>query len=76
VTVEEKLTDYSSCEINFSKNKKKAYLGQPHLLLNLEKKFGKTVEKLQTYRTPGTQGVGILRPETEEENISEEEQSE
>jgi hypothetical protein len=76
VTVEDKLTDYLSCEINFSKNKKKAWLGQPHLLLNLEKKFGKTVEKLQTYRTPGTPGVGILRPETEEEKISDEEQSE
>jgi hypothetical protein len=76
VTVEDKLTDYLSCEINFSKNKKKAWLGQPRLLLNLEKKFGKTVEKLQTYRTPGTPGIGILRPETEEEKISDEEQSE
>jgi hypothetical protein len=76
VTVEDKLTDYLSCEINFSKNKKKAWLGQPHLLLNLEKKFGKTVEKLQVYQTPGTPGAGILRPETEEEKTSDEEQSE
>jgi hypothetical protein len=76
VTVEDKLTDYLSCEIAFTKDKKKAWLGQPHLLQHLEKKFGKAVENLQTYRTPGTPGVGILRPETDEEKITDEEQSE
>ena len=38
--VEDDLKDYLSCEIEFSKNKKLAWLGQPHLIANLEKSFG------------------------------------
>ena len=34
----EGLQDYLSCKIRFSKNKKRAWLGQPHLIENLCKK--------------------------------------
>ena len=39
----ERLLDYLSCEIKFSNDKKQAWLGQPHLFKNLEKKFGRLV---------------------------------
>ena len=35
--VEDDLKDYLSCEIHFSANKEKAWVGQPHLLASLEK---------------------------------------
>ena len=38
--VKDDLKDYLSCEIEFTKNKKSAWLGQPHLIANLEKSFG------------------------------------
>ena len=38
--VEDDLKDYLSCEIDFSKDKKSVWLGQPHLISNLKKAFG------------------------------------
>ena len=34
------LQDYLSCKIKFSMDKKRAWLGQLHLIKNLDKKFG------------------------------------
>ena len=45
--VKDDLKDYLSCEIEFSKNKKSAWLGQPHLIANLEKSFGDQVKDLK-----------------------------
>jgi len=73
--VEDELTDYLSCEIRFDKTKRKAWLGQPHLIKRMEKKFGAMVQSRQTYRTPGTPGLGIIRPKEGETTISEEEQT-
>ena len=42
----EGLQDYSSCKINFFDNKKRAWLGQPHLMKNLENKFGGLVKNI------------------------------
>ena len=39
--VMEGLQDYLSCKIKFSNDKKSAWLGQPHLIKKLVKKFGK-----------------------------------
>jgi hypothetical protein len=69
------LTDYLSCEIRFNPTKTKAWLGQPHLIKNLEKKFGDLVKSSQTYRTPGTPGQGVLRPREGDKRITQEEQS-
>ena len=69
--IEEDMTDYLSCQILFSKDKKKAWLGQPHLIKNLKTKFGKMVQGLTEYVTPGTPGQGIVRPDTDGE-LSEE----
>jgi hypothetical protein len=67
VKVEDNLNDYLSCNIVFDKLKTKAWLGQPHLIKNLEQKFGELVASLQRYRTPGTPGVRITRPAKNEE---------
>ena len=55
------LDDYLSCEITFSKDKKRAWIHQPHLLTKIEKQFGELVKDLQVYKTPGTPGLTILR---------------
>ena len=49
-------------------------LRQPHLIKNLRKTFGAMVEKKQKYRTPGTPGQGVLRPESDEMKITTEKQ--
>jgi hypothetical protein len=69
VKVEESLADYLSCNILFNKDKTRAWLGQPHLIKSLEKKFGDAVTSLQKYRTPGTPGQGIVRPKKDEESV-------
>ena len=59
--VEGDLEDYLSCEIKLSKDKKKAWLGQPHLIANLEKNFGNEVKGLIKYLTPGTPGLNQVK---------------
>ncbi len=54
--IDDDLTDYLSCEIKFSDNRKSAWLGQPHLIANLEKSFRKRVKGMRSYTTPGTPG--------------------
>ena len=59
--VEDNLHDYLSCEIVFSEDKKRAWLGQPHLISKLEETFGDTVKGLRKYLTPGTPGMNQVR---------------
>ena len=59
--IEGSLHDYLSCEIAFSKDRKKAWLGQPHLIKKLETTFGDEVMKLMKYVTPGTPGRTQVR---------------
>ena len=61
--IENDLHDYLSCEIIFSEDKKRAWLGQPHLIANLEEKFGEQVKGLRQYMTPGTPGNNMVREE-------------
>ena len=61
--VEDNLHDYLSCEIVFSEDKKRAWLGQPHLILKLDETFGDAVKGLHTYLPPGTQGINQVREE-------------
>jgi hypothetical protein len=76
--IDEELTDYLSCQIVFSDDKQKLWIGQPHLIKNLEKKFTSKVKGLQRYRTPGTPGVGVTRPKQDTQAsllLNDEEQS-
>jgi len=61
--IENDLHDYLSCEVEFSKDRKKAWLGQPHLIANLVKTFQDEVKGLRQYVTPGTPGLNQLRIE-------------
>ena len=58
----EGLQDYLSCEIKFSEDKKRAWLGQPHLIKNLKSKFEKLVNEVWSHKTPGTPKFLIVRP--------------
>ena len=59
--IEGELDDYLSCEISFSRDGKRGWIHQPHLIKKIDKKFGSMVKRLQRYRTPGTPGGSILR---------------
>ena len=60
--VEDNLTDYLSCKIVQERDKGKAWIMQPHLIDNLEKKFGEEVNGMKSYTTPGTPRFKIVRP--------------
>ena len=66
----EGLQDYLSCKIKFSNNKKHAWLGQPHLIKNLENKFRGLVNHIQRHKTPGTPKLLIIKPMEEIKKIS------
>jgi hypothetical protein len=44
----------------------KGWLGQPSIIKNLEAKFGDLVKDMSIYRTPGTPGFSVKRPEAGE----------
>ena len=62
--------DYLSCRIKFSKDKKRAWLGQPNLIKTMEKKFGKLMQNVQTHKTWGAPTFLIIRPMVESKKIS------
>ena len=68
--VMEGLQDYVSCKIKFSDDKKQAWLGQPHLIKNMEKKFGRLVQNVWSHNTPGTPKFLIMRPMVENKKIN------
>ena len=67
--IEEELTDYLSCQIKLNRKEKKGWIGQPHLIRDLEERFGKMVNHLTAYKTPGTPGVGLERPKNQESEL-------
>ena len=62
-----------SCKIKFSKC---AWLEQPHLIKNLDDKFGGLVNDIQSHKTFGTPKFLIIRPLEEIDMISIKEQQE
>jgi hypothetical protein len=70
--IQNDLEDYLSCEIKFGKGN--CWIGQPHLIKKIEKNFGKLVENLQVYCTPGTPGFYFITP-SEQEKLTPEEQT-
>ena len=73
--IEDDLEDYLSCKIHFSKENFSAWLGQPHLLATLERKFGSLVTSVCMHKTPGTPGHGVTHPTSDEEKINKEKQA-
>ena len=70
----EGLQDYLSYEIKISDDKKHAWLGQPHLIKNLENKFGGLVNKVWSHKTPGNPKFLIVKPMEDIKKISMEDQ--
>ena len=68
--VETSLHDYLSCDVNFSQDRKQAWLGQPHLISNLERTFGEEVKGLRKYLTPGTPSLRQIRETDEAHTLS------
>jgi hypothetical protein len=62
ITVEHELKDYLSCEIVTDKEKKKAWIGQPHMVKKIIKTFEDEFKGMQVYQTPGTPGSQIVSP--------------
>ena len=74
LTIVKGLQDYLSCKIKFSKDKKRAWLGQPHLINNMEKKFDKLVQDVYSHKSPGPPKFLIVRPMVKSKTISMEDQ--
>ena len=73
--IEDDLNDNLSCEIQFSKDRTKAWLGQPHLISNLESKFGNDMKNLRKYKTPGTPNLNMVRNTDDKLTLPKEKQS-
>ena len=65
ITVERKLTDYLSCEIVMSDDRKQAWIGQPHMVNKLTKTFKDEVNKRVRVDTPGTPGQSLIKVDDE-----------
>ena len=68
------LEDYLGVQIVRSKDRKRAWLGQPSIVKNLELKFGEEVANKQVTLTPGTPGFVGAKMLAEEECIDVEQQ--
>ena len=76
MTVDDEPEDYLGCKLVFNKDLTKAWMGQPHLIKKLVKKFGEKVKKMKEYETPGTPGFGVLKIKEKEELLEPEKQKE
>ena len=74
ITRNEAIEDFIGCRIE--KDGDKVLLSQPDLIKKMIKKFEKKIENLKEYETPAPTGTHIIRCQTKEELISEEEQME
>jgi hypothetical protein len=67
--VENNLTDYLSCKLIENAESKEIFMLQPHLINNLEAKFGDEARNKRIYKTPGTPRFKIVCPENDEDII-------
>lgn len=72
--VADDMEDYLSCQVLFSEDKKKAWLGQPHMVKKILKTFGEAVKDVRLPKTPGPPGVTVDRPKEGEEILGPEQQ--
>jgi Reverse transcriptase (RNA-dependent DNA polymerase) len=74
IKVEDKPSNYLSCEIVFDKFKRNAWLGQPHLLKKMEKSFGPLIKSSYNFLTPGNPNQAVVRPQKVEDRVSDSDQ--
>ena len=70
ITITKGASDYLGCEVMFSKDKKKAWLAQPHVMKNIRQKFGELVKNAQHYKTPETPGIGLRKSMADDPKVS------
>ena len=58
--------------LGFQTKEHKAWIGQPHFIVNLQDNFGDKVSKLRNYVTPGTPTLSIVRNPLQEVSTSQE----
>jgi len=75
ITIDEGLTDYLSGEIQLSEDKKKGWIGQPHMVKKIIKTFEAEIQDLPEYKTPGRPSFGIVSPAEGEQILEDELQS-
>ena len=59
-------SDYLGCEFIVSSDNKRGWLGQPHVVKSLDKKFGQLVQDVSPTKTPGSPGFMSVKPFVEE----------
>jgi hypothetical protein len=67
--VENNITDYLSFQLIENAELKEILILQPHLIKNLEAKFGDGVKNKRVYKTPGTPRFKILCPGNDDDII-------
>jgi hypothetical protein len=67
--VESSFKDYLSCRVIEDLESKSILILQPHLINNLEAKFGQEVCNKRVYKTPGTPRFKIVRPAADNDVI-------
>jgi hypothetical protein len=67
--VENNLTDYLSCQLIENAESKEILILQPHMINNLEAKFGDEVKSKRVYITPGTPRFKIVWPDNDDDII-------
>jgi hypothetical protein len=67
--VESSLKDYLSCQVIEDLESKSILILQPHLINNLEAKFGQEVCNKRVYKTPGTPRFKIVCQATDDDVI-------
>ena len=72
ITHSTEIDEFIGCTIE--RDKKRIFLSQPDLIKKLMEKFGDDVMKMKEFETPASQGSHVMRPISEEEKLTEEEQ--
>ena len=72
--VEKNVTDYLGCELRFNKERSKIWLGQPTIIKKIQKTFEDIIKVTDRYKTPGTPNFNVLRPQSENDYITTEQQ--
>jgi Reverse transcriptase (RNA-dependent DNA polymerase) len=60
IKIQDSPTDYLSCELRFDEEKKRAWMGQPHLIKRLEKAFGDWFRRRKFVTLPQVLRISLL----------------
>ncbi len=69
------MEDYLSCQVLFNEDGCKAWLGQRRMIKKIIKTCGDDVKGLKVYKTPGTPGFIVARPQEDDPVVSDDMQA-